>query len=256
MRAATFAFALVLVALGVTGFIVRDYEPLWLPPDGLPAVLVILCNVVSIASGVGLLWRHTSALAARVLLGYLVVWSLTFRLYDLVTSPGEFGAWDGLAEAAVPIAGAWVLYTRLATDWDRRYFRRIAGDTGVRIARVLYGLALIPFGLAHFLYLDRTVSMVPSWLPAHLVLACCTGAAFIAAGVAVVVGICARWAAALSALEIGLVTVLVWIPIMSERSLDPFEWIEVGVSVALTAAGWIVADSYRGEVLILSSVNT
>src|SRR5664279_324485 len=111
MRAsATFAFALVLVALGITGFIVRDYEPLWLPPDGLPAVVLILCNVVSIASGVGLLWRRTSALAARVLLVYLVVWSLTFRVYDLVRAPGEFGAWDGLAEAAVPIAGVWVLY--------------------------------------------------------------------------------------------------------------------------------------------------
>src|SRR5450755_3531960 len=247
MRAATVTFALILAALGITG-LVRDYEPLWLPPDGLPAraALMILCNAVSIASGVGLLLRHTSALAARVLLVYLVVWSSMFRLYDLVTAPGEFGAWDGLAEAALPIAAAWVLYTRLATGWDRRWCCRIAGDTGVRIARVLYGLALIPFGLAHFLYLDRTVSMVPSWLPAHTALACFTGGAFIAASVAIVVGICARWAAALSALEMGLVTVLVWIPIMWQRSLDPFEWIEVGASVALTAAGWVVAESYRG----------
>jgi uncharacterized membrane protein len=245
MRSATYAFALVLVVLGITGFIVRDYEPLWLPPDGLPAVLVALCNVVSIASGIGLLWRPTSTIAARVLLVYLVVWSLTFRIYDLVTAPREFGAWDGLAEAAVPIAAAWILYTWLATDSDRRRFPRIAGATGVRIARVLYGLALVPFGLAHFLYLDRTVSMVPSWLPAHMALACFTGGAFIAAGVAIVVGIYARWAAALSALEIGLITVLVWIPIMTQRSLNPFEWIEVGLSVALAAAGWIVAASYR-----------
>jgi uncharacterized membrane protein len=110
---------------------------------------------------------------------------------------------------------------------------------------VLYGLALVPFGLAHFLYLERTVSMVPSWLPAHTAFAYFTGGAFIAAGVAIVVGICARWAAALSALEMALVTVLVWIPIISQRSLDPFEWIEVGASVALAAAGWIVAASYH-----------
>src|SRR5437899_4799587 len=45
-----------------------DFTALWQPvPKGVPAreVLVYLCASVSLASGIGLLWRHTAALADR-----------------------------------------------------------------------------------------------------------------------------------------------------------------------------------------------
>jgi uncharacterized membrane protein len=241
-------FAAVMIALGVQGFIKGDFTAAWQPvPKGAPAreVLVYLCALVSLASGVGLLFRRTAAAASRVLFAALVLWFLLWRVRALFLASLVEGTWSA-GDTLVMTAAAWVLYAWFATDWDRRHVAFATGDKGLRIARVLYGLGLIPFGYAHFAYPKVTADLVPGWLPWHFAWAYFTGGAFIAAGVAILVGVCARPAAALSALQMGLFGLLVWAPRVAAGSLNAFQWGEVATTIALTAAGWVVADSYRG----------
>ena len=241
------AFALIMIALGILGFVKGNFAAIWQPvPKGLPGreLLVYLCAFVSLACGIGLLWRRTAAFAARVLLIYFFLWLLLLRTPGLFLS-FDVDVWWAWCKTAVMAAGAWILYSWFATEWDKKHFSFVAGDKGVLIARILYGVALIPFGLAHFMYLNATAPLVPNWLPWHVGWAYFTGGAFIAAGVAIIIGVFARLAAALVVLQMALFALLVWVPIVIAGA-NAFQWSEFVVSCALVAGGLAVGESYRG----------
>lgn len=238
-------FAAVMIAIGIAGVIKGDFTPVWDPIPRNSHALAYLCSFLSLATGVGLLTRRTATIAARVLFASLLIWFLVLRVPNIVVSP-TFGVfWPGF-ETAEMVAASWVLYVWFAADWDRQRLGFFAGQRGLRIATVLYGATLIFFGFAHFYDLKDTVSLVPSWMPWHVGWAYFTGGAFVAAGLAVLAGVWARVAAALSALQMGMFTLLVWVPIIAAGSKNAFQWSELFVSAALTAGGWVIADSYRG----------
>lgn len=241
------AFAAVMIALGILGLLKGDFTVIWQPvPDALPArvILIYLCAIISLASGIGLLLQRTAASAARVLTAYLLLWLLLLRVPGIFHA-SNVGTWWPAAQVAVMLAAAWVLYVWFATDWDKQHLAFATGDQGLRIARVLYGLALIPFGVAHFAYLQHTAEMVPHWLPWHVAWAYFTGSAFIVAGLAIVIGVLARLAAALSALQMLMFLLLVWVPVIAAGSKDASDWSETLCNVALAAAAVVVAESYR-----------
>ena len=226
-------FAATLVAVGVAGLLAGDFVGVW---DGVPkgtparAGLAVVCAVVSLAAGAGLLWQRAALVTARALLLYLVLWALLFKGRFVLSQPLTEGTWQSLGENAVLVAGVWVL-----CEWD------------VRIARVIYALAMIAFGLSHFVYVDLTTPLVPAWLPWHLGWAYFTGAAYLAAALGLLSGVGARLAAVLSTLQMGGFTLLVWVPMALSGPMTPFRRGEFILSWALTAAGWVVADSYRGS---------
>jgi uncharacterized membrane protein len=237
--AARLFFAVTMIAIGLIGLVGGGFAPIWRPvPETAPARegLAYLSAFVSLACGAGLLSRRTAAAAALALTIYLVIWTLLFKVPFIIRAPLEEGPYQSNGENAVLIAAAWVLYGDFAKT--RTY---LASELGVRIAWLLYGLALIAFGFSHFVYLSMTAPLVPSWLPSPMFWAYLTGGIYLATGVAIASGLARRLGALLAAVQITLITLLVWGPMVLAGPVSPMHWQETIVSWALTAGAWVLA---------------
>jgi uncharacterized membrane protein len=246
MRIAAAVFAATMVGLGLWGLVGRDFAPIWRPVHGHGAAreaLVWICGLVSLAGGLGILWDRTRAPAAGVLAALLIIWMAVFKAPAVVGAPGVAAAWESCGETAVLAAGAWALF---AQGGGGRSPPLVAGDSGVRAAQILYALAMMVFGVAHLAYLEATAALVPGWLPGRVAWVWLTAATYLGAGVAMLAGAWARLAAALSALQMGLFTLLVWAPVLARGHAGADDWSEAAISWSLAAAGAVVAASYAG----------
>jgi uncharacterized membrane protein YphA (DoxX/SURF4 family) len=244
------AFAAMLTALGLVGFLTGEFAGVWGGvPQSLPMreALPYACAFVALASGLGMLWRRTAAFATGALLVYTLIWLIVFKGQFVIRAPLQEVSYQTCGETATIVAGAWVLYAWFAPEWDERRLPFATGDNGVRIARVLFGLALITFGLSHFFYVQLTAPLVPTWLGWPVGWAYFTGGTYLAAGLAVLSGVLARLAAVLTTVQMGLFALLVWAPRIAAGEISVFQTGEVVVTFVLTASAWVVADSYREQ---------
>jgi len=239
-------FALTMIAIGLMG-IGGGFAPIWAGvPKSLPdrQLLAYGCAFVALATGAGLLAKRTAAPAALVLFLYLLLWTIAFKVPFIVRNPLVEVSYQTCGENAVLIAAAWVLYV---WSTEGRAFANVpflSGARALRLAHILYGLALLAFGFSHFAYLNLTAPLVPAWLPGHTFWAYFTGALYLATGVTLVTGIYARLGALLAAVQITLITVLVWGPMVLAGNISASDWQETVVSWALTAGALVLAASF------------
>jgi uncharacterized membrane protein len=231
-QGARIAFATGLISLGVVGLVYGDFAEIWqFVPASVPGrqMLAYATAVLMLMCGVGLLSKRSEGLAARVLFLLTTLLVVALKIPPVVKHPLVEVAWQAMSEILVVLAAAWVLAA--------------ATQRMVRVAQLLFGFALIPLGLAHFIYLNLTAPLVPSWLPYHTGWAYLTGAAQIAAGLAVLFGMYARLAAELEAAMLTAFTVLVWIPAIAAAPSSQAAWSELTISWAVSAGAWVVAAS-------------
>jgi uncharacterized membrane protein len=221
-------FALCFAGLGLLSLLAGDFALYWQPvPPWVPwrEPLAYASGAVLLASGLGMLLPRTARLATLVLTANLLLWLLLLRLPPLAVKPTDVGLWLGFGETLMLVTGGWLLLAHR------------------RPARLLFGAALLPVGLSHFVYLKGTAAMVPGWLPFHAGFAYLTGAAHIAAGLAILCAVLPRLAACLEAVMISLFTLLVWVPGIAAAPATRLPWTACLISAALAGAAWATAGS-------------
>lgn len=246
-------FAASLIGLGVQGLVFGDFALVWQPvPHWVPGrtAIAYACGLVSFASGVGLLWRRTMAAASTLAFFYLLLWLLLLRVPAIFTAPRVEVSWSGCGENAIALAGALALFAVLGSPVDRVTFASGMPDDwatrGVYAARIMLGIALIPCGLAHLVYLKDTAAFVPAWIPGHVGWAIATALGFFAAAVGILFSVYARLAAALVTGMMAAFTLLTWMAGLAVAPADRMQWTGLFVSWLLTGGSWVVAETYRG----------
>jgi len=241
-------FGLAFVALGLLSVFSQDFASVWQPvPDGLPgrAFLALMSGATMTVGGAGLLMRRTLVPAAFVMMMYTLLWLVALHVPRVIMGPLHEVTWGGCAEIIMLVAANVVLYACTATPDDRPYIAALCGTRSLRVARIAFAVALPLIGMEHLIYAKETAAMVPGWLPYPVGWAYLTGIAHIAAGLAIALNVLPRLAATLEAWMMGGFTVFVWIPMVVATPSQRFAWTGLLISTVITAAGWIVAASYR-----------
>jgi len=210
------------VALGLVGIIWGNFALQWQPvAPWFPArtLLAYLFAAALLVAGVITQQRPKAGVAALIgLYGAAVV---LMHGPAVIQNPGAYYVWNGAAEQLALVAGG------LAMGFGR-------------VAVKIMGVCLVTFGIAHFVYLDFTASMVPAWLPGgQRFWAAATGVGHLAAGLAFLTGIQTRLAAIAVTAMFGSFSLLVHLPLLVANPQAHMSWVINAVNLALTGAAWV-----------------
>jgi uncharacterized membrane protein YphA (DoxX/SURF4 family) len=236
-------YALAAIWLGVVGLVWDDFALVWQPmPAGIPgrAVLAYMAGALLALGGATLLWKRSAAFGAAILTALFGLNVLLLHIPKVIAHPLSFSPYSGVAEQLALVAGG-LIGLAFTANIDDALAARLAV-----IGRIAFGACAVWFGLVHFHYPTDTASYIPKWLPPNqLFWAYATGAAHIAAGLAILSGILSRLAAYLLTAMFLVFQALVHAPLLMAAPTSHLSWVMNGMNLALVGAAWIVADSIQ-----------
>ena len=229
-------YGLAWIALGLIGLRWDDFAAVWQPvPPETPGfgALAYAAAAVSLLAGLALQWRRTAGPAALVTAGLNLIFVLLWA-QRLLAAPTLLAIWLGVAEQSAIAIGGLVAWAALQPSQGHP----------VRVAQGVFGVCLLAFGAAHFVYVKETAVMVPAWLPpSQIAWAYLTGVGHAAAGLALISGVLDRLAARLATAMYLVFGALAWAPQLLAKPDDHMTWAGNAINLALAGAAWVIADA-------------
>ena len=251
-RSGRWIFSFAIVALGVENIVCACG---WFPAPGpnshsmpvlpfMPSIpwLVVLFGALWIACGAGLLTQRWLRASAYTLGATYIAWTLAYVLPKYIVSPGDMCLRTIVFEPLSLACIALLLPGPAVTP------------KGLSLAcRAVIAIAMIVFGVDHFLGLGFIASLLPGLIPWHAFWVALFGVVFIAAGVGIGFAILERWSWAAIGLMFAIWVITLHIP----RTLgfyhipgaitDPDEWSSLFIAIGLWGGPWAVASGLAEE---------
>jgi uncharacterized membrane protein YphA (DoxX/SURF4 family) len=240
-------YGLAAVAFGLVGLFWGDFAAVWQPvPATVPGrtTLAYMVAAVLLLGGISVFWQRSAALGALTLTILYSLGVVLLHVPQVIAHPTVFVTWSGTAEQLALVAGGLMTYA-FCSAWPAA---TAAGARIVLCSRVIFGVCLILFALAHLFYLKPTADLVPAWLPPNQIFwAYATAAGHFLAGAAILSGIAARLAARLLTFMFVVFGVLVHAPALLNDPHSHFNWAANAMNFALIASAWVMAASIEPD---------
>src|SRR5262249_10546437 len=215
---------------------------------------VYFVGVALLAAALSIVTKKHSVLAATLLSTMIFSFVLLIHVPNFARNPADMVAFAVLLRHLSFSGGALSYALARAGEWAKRRVNRIT-----LLLRYVIAVPAVFFGVEHFLHPELVPvvplkQLMPSWIPGHLFLAWVTGSILIAAGLSILVNRRARAAATWLGIAVFVIVLVVYLPIMIEKSSDIgnglnylVDTLAVG-GTALLLAG-VLPNGDRAEVL-------
>jgi uncharacterized membrane protein YphA (DoxX/SURF4 family) len=245
-----YVYGLASFAAGMMDFIWGDFDsshqPIQAWGDHIPG-LTFFAYVTALwmtAGGLAILWRRSAKLGAAALAIIYLIFAV-FWLPRFSTAPRYLGfhlsvyigVFAGIGTELIAFAGGLLAYSSISK-------RDLSRQPELHVARWIFGLCSIGFGLSHLNFINDDIIYVPQWMPLggkFWVVA--TGICFVLAGVAILSGVQDVLAARLLAL---MLLGFNFVALPQFIIADPkghAAWGGSAYNLAAAAATWILASS-------------
>jgi uncharacterized membrane protein YphA (DoxX/SURF4 family) len=249
-RVGVYVLGMATVAAGIFDLVWGDFDashqPIQAFGDHIPGreLFAYITAVWMIASGAAILWRRTArAGASAVALIYLIFAAFWLpRFYTAphvlgIRIPVYIGVLGGVGTQLIVVAAGALVYASLAmhsSSWPRT----------ILVARWIFGLCSVDFGLVHLTGVEGSAVFVPKWMPlGGEFWTIVTGICFVLAGLAILSGIWDVLAARLLALMLLVFSALTLVPMIFVFPHRHDVWGGNAYNLAAVAAAWIIAAS-------------
>jgi uncharacterized membrane protein len=235
---AAFGLQYILFAIGEKG---PTPGPPWYPAS---VGVAWLAAIVLVAVAVGLFVGGAARRVAVLLDAGLSLRILFFHLPLLIAHPRDPGPWTTLFEV-LAIAGGAAVLAELSPEGRNSpsWWNRIV-NLNARVGVFCIALSLVVFAVQHFMYAQFVATLIPAWIPARLFWAYFTGAAFIAAALAMTTKVMARLASFLLGVMFLLWVLILHGPRVAYAIQNGNEVTSLFVALAMSGIGFILAERF------------
>ncbi len=248
-----FFYIIAIVGLGIEHFVTRNFPTALLPvPDSMPDRLffVYFTGIVFIASAVCIAINKLIKSAA-VTLGLLLLLLIIYpHLPNLVSSPYDPNEWTAFLEVTSLCAGAFIIAGSFGNEFSFNHNKSKIFYTILKIARYVFAIAFLCFGIQHFMYTAFILTLIPAWIPFPNFWEILIKITFIATSLSLIFNIQTRLTSALAGIMFLMWVIFLHIPLVASNSHTETQWTSLFIAIAMCGICFMIAGTSLKKIAV------